>query len=424
MSTSGGSQTLKKALTCSPGHVYSLATASNWGGTPDDLIDNGSYTSELSPSGDSDSVVFSSYRDGNNELYEMATNGASQTRKTTNAANDREPDYVTATYPSGTTSKEYVSLGDSVASGEGIADAWYWDSSQNGGNGAWVRGDSSPQWASSIIAGEDCHRTDSAYPSHIAFVKGWNLHPYACSGAESVNGILNKQDAWHTSEADLPQLGSNEPAYDDPNTDYDSVAPDVVTITIGANDIGFAGWIVACFIGAPGTPCGSTEDTNTLHAAMYGSTGFTADLKEVLREIKRRGEAVNPDKVPDVYLTKYYDPFPASYTQCPDTVPDGLVADGITSGEMSWLRTALSDLNEAIQDVADDSEFSGMNPRVVDLASVMDGHRWCSADPWVYGPSILNTDLLNKAVFHPTPAGQAAIRNEFLACINNSSNCD
>jgi hypothetical protein len=411
----------KVYYTCvaSNSHIYSANIDGD--GNPVDLtaVEGPTLTQEQRPVAYGTKIAFESYRDSNWEVYEMDNDGTDAVNKSSHSAWDRDPAYVPSTFPGSTTNKEYVSLGDSVASGEGIADEWHWDPNQ-GDYGAWVRWNNSPQWASSIIWGEDCHRTAASYPTQIAFAKGWTLHPYACSGAEAVDGILKKQGV-SPSEADLPQLGSNETGYDTPNSYYNSATPDVVTVTIGANDIEFSDWVRICYTGVAGTPCGTQDDTDQLSDAQDNQV---AHLREVLREIKRRGEAPNPDKVPDVYLTKYYDPFPATYTQCPDTVPVGEVGVGITSGEMSWLRAGLSDLNANIQAVADETEFSGMTIRVVDLDDVMEGHRWCSNSPWVYGASIAATSPFNKAPFHPTPAGQEAIANRFLACINNSSNCD
>lgn len=46
---------------------------------------------------------------------------------------------------------------------------------------------------------------------------------------------------------------------------------------------------------------------------------------------------------------------------------------------------------------------------VVDIAGTMDGHKFCSADPWTYGLTVLLENTASQAPFHPTAAGQQAI---------------
>jgi PKD repeat protein len=74
---------------------------------------------------------------------------------------------------------------------------------------------------------------------------------------------------------------------------------------------------------------------------------------------------------------------------------------------MSYLRNGLRKLNDGIRSVA--SEFP--NVVVVPPADGFKQHRWCAADPWVYGPSIRTSDTSSPAPFHPTPDGQQALAN-------------
>ena len=54
---------------------------------------------------------------------------------------------------------------------------------------------------------------------------------------------------------------------------------------------------------------------------------------------------------------------------------------------------------------------SDKNVGYVELRNAYIGHRWCDADPWAYGISIIthDFDINNQAPFHPTPAGQQVI---------------
>jgi lysophospholipase L1-like esterase len=282
-----------------------------------------------------------------------------------------------------------VVLADSVGSGEGINYGWFWNGS------GWARTSSAePGWEDSSISGQDCHLSFGSYPSLVASAEGLDLTTFACSGAKSVLGIMNKQE-FDGHEADYPQLGKDATGYDDPNPAYDDAEPDYVALTVGANDIGFPGFLVACYLE---TSCDNPTNTALL-------AGYLDDAKDgletVLTEIQDRGEALNPDHVPTVILTTYYDPFGTTYTNCAD-VPSGV----LTQDEVTWLRDGLNTLNENISDVA--ADFSSM-VQIVDLGSAFEGHELCASDPWVFGASIIGSDPDSPAPFHPTPRGQVEI---------------
>jgi hypothetical protein len=106
--------------------------------------------------------------------------------------------------------------------------------------------------------------------------------------------------------------------------------------------------------------------------------------------------------MPTVILTTYYDPFPDTYTTCSD-----IPALAFLHYEVDWMHEKLGQLNAVINGF--DTEFS--NVTVVDLEGAMDGHKFCSSDPWVYGPSIPapGADPTSPAPFHPTSRGQERI---------------
>ena len=62
-------------------------------------------------------------------------------------------------------------------------------------------------------------------------------------------------------------------------------------------------------------------------------------------------------------------------------------------------------------------KFGGTS--VADAGPGFAGHRWCDADPWVYGTSILVTNSSSTAPFHPTPAGQRAIAAAVLETLRH-----
>ncbi|MEZ5090396.1 MAG: SGNH/GDSL hydrolase family protein [Micropruina sp.] len=98
---------------------------------------------------------------------------------------------------------------------------------------------------------DGCLRSTHAYPRQIAAAQGWNLRHRACQGATT---------------ADVAgQLGA-----------LDS-STDVVTITIGGNDIGFIPVILAC-----STP-GTTKDC--LKAVVASQTAMVLRLPSALKKV-------------------------------------------------------------------------------------------------------------------------------------------
>jgi hypothetical protein len=96
----------------------------------------------------------------------------------------------------------------------------------------------------------------------------------------------------------------------------------------------------------------------------------------------------------------------------------------ISSDEQSWIiNSGLKPLDANIQHEA--VTYAGANDpnlavKFVDLSGwyggsdIMSGHRFCSADPWVYGPSINYPNFAQglpglPTPMHPTPEGQLAI---------------
>ena len=55
------------------------------------------------------------------------------------------------------------------------------------------------------------------------------------------------------------------------------------------------------------------------------------------------------------------------------------------------------------------AEVSGLNEvTIADMSNVVQGHEYCTGDPWAYGLSVLLLNDDSLAPFHPTPSGQAA----------------
>ncbi len=294
----------------------------------------------------------------------------------------------------------YVAFGDSVASGDGIEYGWTW-TPDGAGDGSWTRtGPATPVWeptTDTTAAVQSCHRSKKAYPYLVAATTGYKFYDPSCSGASVLNGMLSARD-FGSGIIGAAQLGSAQPGYALANPTYDAAKPDVVSITLGMDDINFSDILRKCYTGFS---CVTTANDQDVTARL---ASFKTNLQLLLSEIKNRGTSAG--KVPRVVLTTYYDPFnPDSNKSCGDT--DLGLGQGLSAAEINWLRSKMQLMNQAIKDAG----TTYPKTKIADITGALAGHTYCTADPWVYGISIWFSDFGNPAPFHPTPQGQAAIAN-------------
>jgi lysophospholipase L1-like esterase len=334
--------------------------------------------------------------------YMVGANGGASTAVSTDRA-----DVVSIQRPALPTvpssGAKYVALGDSVASGEGLNYGWTWSSESP--YGSWSTG-TPTSWVNYPDSTDDqhCHQSEDGYPYLVAAATNATLLNLACSGSSAGNGILRDRVFDDNTATDEPQLGIDEVLYDAPNQAYDDAEPDVVSLSLGANDVQFAKYVDACYSFSL-FDCNNSTADNDLATLLANQI---ANLRKVLQEIRDRGASASTPKIPRVIVTTYYDTFPATYSSsCPDVQPTAFTV--LTSIEMSWLRGWLRRLNMNILSAA--SEFE--NVVAVPLESTMNGHGFCSASPWVYGISLRvvpgPSDNNNPAPFHPTHYGQGVI---------------
>ena len=235
----------------------------------------------------------------------------------------------------------YAALGDSVAAGAGLAS-----------------NDSL------------CDTSVEAYPYTVASTTGLNLLHTACTGAKADEGIYDSQTRSGTTlTAQLDQA-------------YANGTPDLITLTIGANDARWTQFIRQCYY----IRCGYSVDT-----ARFST--YLVDLKLELNVIMAKINTLSNGNPPQIIVTGYYTPF--SSTSCAAT-------NNLTSAEISWLRSRTNSLNTAIRGTVGKYSFA-------DYAPVnFNGHDVCSADSWIQ-------DINDPAPFHPTTAGQQAIAKAVLA---------
>lgn len=331
-------------------------------------------------------------------------------------ATDQCPN-VAGPAPAGCPKPSYVALGDSVAAGEGIGYGWEW-STTPGRDPHWVRAHSSEDWDTQYQP-TACHQTAEAHPRLIASALGADSVHLACTGAAARNGVLTSQfkKGTEVTSAQLGVAGGSDPG----SRRYNSADPDVVSLSLGADDIEFADELADCYLGRTQftyTRCDTDQARDDLKKKLLEQR---AGLRDVLTEVRDRGHAQG--KTPLVALTQYFDPFPASYPKakkCIDINPPGL-GGSLSGDEVNYLRDGLEQLNTGLTQIAREFGNVVVVPPPADFAD----HRFCSEEPggpWVFGPSLRLSrfpfEKGNQAPFHPTAAGQESISKGVTAALS------
>ncbi len=299
-----------------------------------------------------------------------------------------------------------VQLGDSVAAGEGTLYGYTYDPSTR----TWTGGNLDATWPGPHPL---CHDSPDAYGEHVAQAFGATFTQLACTGATFGNGIARPevQDGQTYSPA---QFG-NWAKQTDINEAYDAAQPDLVLITLGADDVRFVDIVESCVESRLGSDldlddieCVARNPGDTIrtdYLDVYDSV-LPANYKRLVRWIGERAEARGVE-TPKIVFTTYPDPLPAPDQRCPDV-------RYLAPRQVRYLSSLVDRLNTVITDTVD--SLDDPNVVVADASDVYtaDGdHTWCSSDPWAYGLSIIDvlrpSSIESQAPFHPTPVGQDAI---------------
>jgi lysophospholipase L1-like esterase len=229
----------------------------------------------------------------------------------------------------------YVALGSSFASGPGIP----------------------------VQSGGACARSDHNYPHLVASTLGLNLVDVSCSGATTAN-VLTTAQYGNPPQVDAVTNGTN-----------------LVTITVGGNDIGYTEATRAC--GASSRDCVPRLDKASMNAEL---AQLPARLENVVSSVRQRASGAT------VVLVTYPQVVPAG-AQCP--------ALNLSADEATYLHN----LGERLQNVFVDVARSA---RVV-LADAYDasvGHGPCAraGQRWVDG-----AHATAGYPYHPNASGHQAM---------------
>ncbi len=203
--------------------------------------------------------------------------------------------------------------------------------------------------------GANCLRSSRGYPAlwrSTHAVASFDL--LACSGAKTTDLLATQ----------IPALSPNA---------------DLVTVTIGGNDVGFAPVVTNCTIAPTDEECAAV-----VHGAeVFAVFGLSQELNTTYDAIRAKAPKA---KVVVLGYPRLFDTSTATCSQ--PFVPD--------EARRSVLNQGADVLDEVIRTVADYHGFA-----FVDVRGAFAGHGVCSADPWINPPTVPPA----TENYHPTAVG-------------------
>jgi hypothetical protein len=425
---------------------------------------------------------------------------------------------VSAAVPAGTP-LSLVQLGDSIASGEGTlyqatnpekpnGQLYFCKSSSNPSsdcysyllgyyNGYWKNWPSTSPgtWTpSGSPAYPECHQSPDAYGHIVAAAYAAKFTQLSCTGASYLTGITGSEEFSQGSvtssaflspytvgaptvpsggAASVPAQFGNISATGEPsnlNSAYTSANPNVVLLTLGADDLKFVDILTACIEWNynPADPQAlSSRDRTRYSGALQCSADNDVDkrgptssdhpngviqdlytnqlttlhthLTNLLTAIEKEGQQKGQSGPPKIVITNYPNPLPNNLPQksgsswasdyCPDTFPFYNAQVNYFSELVDQLNT---DIAQWVSTYKKTSEF-GANIGFVNMAKLDAGYQWCDdldgnlsprshsleyREPYAYGFAVNGTPASlasypSPAIFHPTITGQQQI----AACV-------
>jgi lysophospholipase L1-like esterase len=271
----------------------------------------------------------------------------------------------------------YVAMGDSYSSGEGNA----------------------PFMSETDVDGiNECHRSNQAYPQLLQNdpdLETGHMQFVACSGATTSH--VRNGGTYDNHYGEGPQM--------------DALSGDieVVTLTVGGNDVGFKDFVTGCAIAL----CTQGTSAYTDITDNINSTEFSDNLHSTYLEILTN--ALNAD----LYIINYpYVVKEKPNDGCDVFEPNLSSNDAAAEQVTSLLNAAIYDVYE---DLKNDSYYAAYTDRLhfVDVnlqGSPFEGHDLCpdGTYPTYLAPYFYDHDAVlyfgDPRAFHPNVAGQAAYK--------------
>lgn len=272
----------------------------------------------------------------------------------------------------------YVALGDSYASGEGIP--------------PYLQG---PQ-------DNLCHRSTGSWPGMVSLAdstaplsqrRDAEFQFLACSGARIVNLDTTPQpkQMWSGGRPEIPlQL------------DLLKRDADLVTLSIGGNDLGFAPIVTHCFTTLVCQDHGFITTASGTHVSLDDWTAIRLAL--IGNELTGSYQAIRSRVSADTAIVVTTYPRLVSDWDRAHAACSPLLLSG---DERRWLRRQVDTFAEIVHDRA---RRAGADVHVADVRNDFEGHNFCDSDSVIIGPTLwrlteVGFSPLSAASFHPNSRG-------------------
>lgn len=211
-----------------------------------------------------------------------------------------------------------------------------------------------------------CGRSTSSYPNVLARRFALSLRDVTCQGATTADVLTEEQDG------QPPQIAAIR------------AGTDLVTVTVGGNDVGY----LASLINYSCATSGGSQCTKVNRSAMNRKlTYIRSRIGKIAREIQRRAPRSR------ILLVDYLTILPASGRACPG-VP-------LTPDQVAFELTVADRLNTAIRQAAADT-----GAQLVEASAASRDHNHaCGPHPYIekYKPG------RHRTSYHPNGAGMAKV---------------
>jgi len=268
---------------------------------------------------------------------------------------------------------EYVAMGDSFSSGEGV-----------------------PPFESGTadVGVNVCHRSPKAYSRVLAQAEGFNLtHFAACSGAKA-----DRITSTWPGTTEYPNLNSGEL----PQKDHASADTDLITMTIGGNDVPFEDFAEACISPLSPAPCDGQAKANAIAGI---ADDVIPEVQSNLAALSAHLNIIGSDAVVLVIGYPYL---------VPESAPGDTELDcnWLDPGEVDAIRYVTDTLNTAIRNEVE-AIYNNFHfvTATDEVTSPFIGHELCRVEIDTR-PSFFNDYVgpfsPKEYIAHPNEAGQAA----------------
>lgn len=191
-----------------------------------------------------------------------------------------------------------------------------------------------------------------------------------------------------------------------------------ISLTVGANDVGWVKVALACLQAPSGVACADLriDPTTGLPNPAFPTiqeqvTLAQAALRANLSSLLDGIASIYPNAT--IYVGSYYELFGARNRTC--TVAPGY---SISPANKAWFNLTTRALNATIRQAVTAAEATPVGNEVefVNVARIFNGHGFCdSARRWVTGPLDVAIGSDPAAVAHPNAKGQRAYAQRFFA---------